>query len=284
MSSIYWLSSYPKSGNTWFRTFLRNLIEDGDEPTDINELRTGSIASARGWLDGILGFDTADMTMDEIDNVRPDVYRWSSANGETEYHKIHDAFTLNSKGLPLICPRATKGTLYFVRNPLDVVSSYANHMNCSLDKSIQCMGDHDMGMVRSGKRLNAQVRQKLLTWSEHVVSWIDAEDMNVEVLRYEDMLNDGTATFTRAAEFLEMDAPPEKIEKAIRFSAFKNLRKQEDESTFKEKPPATKNFFRKGKSGGWREELNDKQVAQVIEDHSEVMKRLGYLSASGEPI
>ena len=55
MGGIYWLASYPKSGNTWFRAFLCNLQEDGEEPADINDLATGGIASARGWLDEVLG-------------------------------------------------------------------------------------------------------------------------------------------------------------------------------------------------------------------------------------
>jgi hypothetical protein len=32
MAGIYWLASYPKSGNTWLRAFLCNLLADGDEP------------------------------------------------------------------------------------------------------------------------------------------------------------------------------------------------------------------------------------------------------------
>ncbi len=77
MSGIYWLASYPKSGNTWLRSFLSNLQQDGDAPADINELATGTIASARDWLDEALGFDSADLSADEIDRLRPAVYRWS---------------------------------------------------------------------------------------------------------------------------------------------------------------------------------------------------------------
>ncbi len=85
MGGIYWLASYPKSGNTWFRVFLRNLLEDGDKPADINEIHTGSIASGRGWLDEVLGFDTAELEPDEVDRLRPEVYRWSIRNEEVGY-------------------------------------------------------------------------------------------------------------------------------------------------------------------------------------------------------
>jgi len=281
---IYWLASYPKSGNTWFRAFLQNLLMDGEEPVPINALRTGSIASARGWIDDILGFDSADMPNDDLDRLRPEVYKWSLRSDELEYHKIHDAYTLTIDGEPLVSKEATKGAIYLVRNPLDVASSFANHMNSTVDQAIIRMGQKDMGFCRSEKRLTSQTRQKLFSWSGHVLSWLDAPGVNVEIVRYEDMLQDSFATFTRAAKFLKLSEDSGKVEKAIKFSNFKLLRKQEDEDGFNEKPPKTENFFRKGKSGGWRDELNGKQIKQVISDHGEVMHRLGYLDKAGDPV
>ena len=38
MGALIWLASYPKSGNTWMRIFLLNLLRDRDEPLDINKM------------------------------------------------------------------------------------------------------------------------------------------------------------------------------------------------------------------------------------------------------
>ena len=38
MPGIVWLASYPKSGNTWVRAFLANLMADRAEPVPINDL------------------------------------------------------------------------------------------------------------------------------------------------------------------------------------------------------------------------------------------------------
>ena len=38
MGAIIWLASYPKSGNTWMRAFLHNLLMNTREPVDINSL------------------------------------------------------------------------------------------------------------------------------------------------------------------------------------------------------------------------------------------------------
>ena len=284
MGGIYWLASYPKSGNTWFRTFLRNLLEDGDAPVDINDLSTGSIASSRGWLDEVLGFDTAELDPDEVDRLRPEVYRWSARHDEIGYHKIHDAYTVTRDGEPLVSREATLGALYILRNPLDVAPSYANHHHTSIDEAIKAMGESDHALCKTRKGLPNQVRQKLLTWSEHVLSWVDAPGLNCHVIRYEDMLHDPITTFTEAARFLQQPDDPARIEKAIRFSDFKVLSQQEAEKGFKERPPKTERFFRQGKSGDWRDKLSPQQVEGIIAHHDSVMRRFGYLDALGQPI
>lgn len=284
MSGIYWLASYPKSGNTWFRAFLYNYQQNGDTPADINEIATGNIASARGWLDEILGFDTADLSPDELERLRPEVYRWSKQGDEVGYHKIHDAYLYADDGTPLVSKEGTLGAVYIVRNPLDVAPSAANHWNCSLDEAITRMGKSEMTLARSRKAMASQVRQRLLTWSDHVLSWVDAPELKCLAIRYEDMLNEPQATFTRALEFLEIDVEKERVEKAIRFSDFSELSRQEAEKGFRERPANTERFFRQGKSGDWRSKLNAAQITKVVADHYEVMRRFAYLDENGEPV
>ena len=284
MGGIYWLASYPKSGNTWFRAFIKNLQDNGDSPADINELSTGAIASGRGWLDEVLGFDTADLTHSEIEQLRPAVYRWSLQDDEIGYHKIHDAYTYTKDGTPLVGTDNTLGALYIIRNPLDVAPSNANHNGTSIDQAIERMGNPASCLARGRKSLPDQTRQKLLTWSQHVSSWVDAPDLNCHVIRYEDMLADPVNTFSHAAAFLQLPTEPKRIEKAIRFSEFKVLSQQEADQGFKEKPRAAKAFFNSGQSGSWRGKLNSEQVARIIADHHEVMTRFGYLDAQGHPI
>ena len=277
MGGIYWIASYPKSGNTWFRIFLRNLIEDGERPADINEINTGNIASSRGWLDEVLGFDTAELEPDEVDRLRPEVYRWSLRAEAAGYHKIHDAYTRTMTGEPLVSREATLGAIYILRNPLDVAPSYANHKHCSIDDAIQSMEQQDHALCRSRNKLPDQTRQKLLTWSGHVLSWVDAPGLSCRVLRYEDMLADPVPTFTKAARFLQLPSDGVRVEKAIRFSDFSELSRQEKEKGFREKPSKAKRFFRQGKSGDWREKLTTGQIQRIIDTHGEVMQRFGFL-------
>ena len=284
MGGIYWLASYPKSGNTWFRSFLHNLVTDADTPAFIDDLRTGQIASSRSWLDEVLGFDSAELDADEVDHLRPAVYRWSLRDAQIGYHKIHDAYTHTVDGEPLVSREATRGAIYIVRNPLDVAPSAANHWQLDLDATIARMGRHDMALATSRSRLLEQVRQRLLSWSAHVLSWVDAPGLPCVVLRYEDMLDQPLDSFTRAAGFLELPQNRSRIEKAIRFSDFKLLSQQEADKGFRERPPRAARFFRPGTCGAWRQALGPAQIQRIIADHGAVMRRFGYLDSDGRPI
>ncbi len=86
------------------------------------------------------------------------------------------------------------------------------------------------------------------------------------------------------SKFLGLPKEPERIKKAIRFSAFRELKSQEDQGGFVEaRPDGKAKFFRAGKAGGWRKALSETQAAQLIEAHHEVLLELGYLTKNGEP-
>ncbi|NJK85140.1 MAG: sulfotransferase domain-containing protein [Bacteroidales bacterium] len=278
MSKIVWLASYPKSGNTWFRVFLTNLLEDGDQPADINNLYPTTIASSRSLFDEATGVPSSDLSSDEIEKLRPDVYRYMAETGtETIYHKIHDAWISLPDGKTLIPTEVTKAVLYFIRNPFDVAISFAHHSSVNIDKAIDMMADVHYAFCSKADRLHNQTRQKLLSWSGHVESWIDQSRLPVLVLRYEDMLENPFKEFKKAVEFAGIDTCEEKIQKAIAFSSFDNLKKQEQEKGFKEKAARSESFFRKGKSGDWKNTLTKNQIKRIVKDHGRMMKRFGYL-------
>ena len=64
----------------------------------------------------------------------------------------------------------------------------------------------------------------------------------------------------------------------IERSSFENLKKQEAQSGFKEKPEKAEQFFREGKAGQWREQLSRRQVRRIVQDHNIQMKRIGKLT------
>lgn len=286
MGGIYWLASYPKSGNTWFRAVLSNCLLNSKEPININDLQTDAIASSRVWFDDVLGFDSADLTMREIECLRPDVYRWMKSEfpDRIGYHKIHDAYSLGENGRPLVDDLGTLGAVYILRNPLDVAPSLAHHSHVDLDTAINMMCDPNHCLSRSKNKLSNQLQQRLGSWSQHVESWVDATDLNVFVLRYEDMQYEPSKSFGEAFSFLDVSYVPDQLERAIAFSKFENLVDQEKANGFRERPAKASHFFRKGKVGEWRQVLSADQITRLISEHGNVMQRFGYLDDNGRPV
>jgi uncharacterized protein (DUF924 family) len=277
---IVWLASYPKSGNTWFRIFLTNLLNNSSQPADINNLYPTTIASSRSLFDEATGLESSDLTLDEIELFRPQVYRYiAGISDELLYHKIHDAWISLPDGNALVPEEVTRAVLYFIRNPLDVAISFAHHSATTIDKAIEMMNNSQYAFCSRETKLHNQTRQRLLNWSEHVTSWIDQSGLPVQVIRYEDMITDTFSIFKDATKFSGIVATDEKIQKSIEYSSFDNIQKQEKEKGFMEKAAKSESFFRKGISGDWKNVLTNEQIEKIVNKHHAIMKRFGYLPA-----
>jgi aryl sulfotransferase len=279
IKKIIWLASYPKSGNTWFRAFLTALLRPDDPNPDINNMVPSTIASSRQLFDELTGVSSADLSPDEIERLRPRVYRQNALESdELVYHKIHDAWSLLPDGEPLVPGDVTKGVIYIIRNPLDVAVSFAHHLDTDIDKTIAIMNNPGYSFCDRTDRLSNQLRQRLLTWSGHVRSWTKESGLPVLVLRYEDMSCQPVETFSSAVSFIGLKSTPMEIRTALDLCDFARLKKQEEEKGFSEKNARSASFFRKGLVGDWRNVLSDEQVNRIVQTHAEIMEQYGYLN------
>lgn len=275
---IVWLASYPKSGNTWFRTFLTALLGNGD--LNINEIKTDGIFSSREIFDSCTDLDSTELRDEEVKLLQPEVFCHLASINEKErlLIKIHDAYTYNQLKTPIVPALPTLCALYFIRNPLDIVASLANHNSSTLDEAIALMNNTKgcLASQKNNKNVNNQLRQLMLDWSGHVASWTSQTAFPVEVIRYEDMLTDTLATFTRAIEFMGIETSRERILKAIEETQFHKLKALEIAGGFKEKAQKSETFFRTGRAGNWTKELTPDQAETIIAQHEGMMKKYNY--------
>lgn len=298
MRPTVWLTSYPKSGNTWFRALLSNLDPARAQPAAINALdSTDSIASARMRFDNHLLIDSSLLTFDEVDDLRPALYRYLATDSyedpfdpESRYPvrfvKTHDGYTQTRRGEPIMGGGdAAMGALLFVRDPRDVAPSLANHQNCTIDEAIALMGDPTFCFCASPRGLANQLRQRLLGWGSFAASWLDQRDVPVHLVRYEAMHSAPVPTLRAALDFAGWAVDDAAIERAFSFASMDELQRQEAEKGFSEAPRrkhGRARFFRRGVAGGWRDELTREQVLRIEQDHAAMMERLGYAPATME--
>jgi hypothetical protein len=274
MGKIVWIASYPKSGNTWLRALLASL-RTGGGPVDINALQSTDGAPDRHRFDEVLGIDSADLTSDEVDSLRPRVYELVAANADDlTFFKIHDALLKTLAGELIAPPAVTHGGVYAVRHPYAVAPSFANHLGVSVKRAVEVMNDRGYAFAPGDHAAAPQVRQRLLDWSGHVESWL-AAPFPVHVVRYEDLHAAPMKELSRLAEFLGWRVKPGVVRRAVSAARFDRLKSQEEESGFREGPRG-RTFFRRGERDSWRTELRPELADVLRARHSAVMLRLGY--------
>ena len=272
---IWWLASYPKSGNTWLRAILATLMSG--KPVDINAMAfLGPHAASRPHFDRALGVDSTSLSYEQELNLRPRVYEILAADAERPlYCKTHVAYLATPAGEALFPATATRGAVYVVRDPRAVAVSSVHFMARSIDETIAAMDNPAEVFAGSTHRLSQHLRQPLLRWCEHVESWL-AAPFPVHLLRYEDMLADPRAAVRAVAEFLCLPASGATIAMAVAATSFARLQAQERETGFAESPRHAAAFFREGEADGWRRALTPAQADRLVAAHGHVMRRLGY--------
>lgn len=274
MGGIIWLASYPKSGNTWLRAFLHNLMRNATAPiapNSLNELTLGD-GMVRFFSPHTGGRATVDMELHEIAALRPLVQRDLAASSrDSVFVKTHNWLGLDHDQ-PCIDMRYTAGAIYVVRNPLDVVPSLADHFGLSIDQAIAQMADPAARTLN----LRHRVPDVMSSWSNHVRSWTGQGNPRLHVMRYEDMTENPARAFAGLTRFLGLPASDERIARAVRFSSFDTLRGMEAREGFVERSTHSRAFFRSGKAGQWRSVLSPAQVQRICADHEAQMARFGY--------
>src|SRR5690348_3224785 len=145
MGNIVWLASYPKSGNTWLRAFLANLVANRIDAVPLNELSRYCDDEANPDLFGALaGKPSADLGIDEIAALRPQVHAAIAARAQgTRFVKTHN-MSGSYDGHALHNWQVSAGAIYVVRNPLDVAVSMTHHFGIGIDEAIERLGNPDV--------------------------------------------------------------------------------------------------------------------------------------------
>lgn len=282
MKNLVWLASYPRSGNTWLRIFLTNLLEGKrDRPASINQLARAPVFKSSHFLEEALGYDVDCLSEQEIERVMPEVVRWHSKHaGARSFHKIHDILQPE-----FVLEAHTKLAIYLIRNPLDVCVSFAHFRGQSdYDSTIEALGNPQQKIAFNTSSFPSQFPQFTSSWSRHVASWTEHASFPVLVVRYEDMLAQPMRTFANIVAEIGLEFEATDIEAALALSSFEALKAQEQSEGFSERPHTAKSFFRSGRAGAWSEELTADQMRRLINDHKEQMRRFGYLDSNGNPI
>lgn len=278
MKRLIWISSYPKSGNTWLRILLDSVLLYDGNSVDINQIKTaGRRIINRQSFDQFLEFESGELTPEEIIFYKQKYYLdYGLKATEDVFVKTHEAnWKINNK-LYLIPEEVTKLSIYMVRNPLDIVTSLATYFNVTTDQAIEVLANPDYTLFGHNQGIRQNVPVKVGDWSFNISSWLNSKELPLVLIKYEDLLDKPVEVLSKLLQSMNKPVNHDVIRKAVENHRFERLAKQEMSQGFIERPRKTDKFFRKGKSESWKEELSTAQIDQVLKTHHKVMTQLGY--------
>lgn len=273
------LASFPKSGNTWVRALLTAWHNPAQQDTDITRFEGGGQMLESHTFEEEMGVRPSYIqSLEELANLRVRFHRrlFRYLSGPL-YVKLHESSTRTADQTLLFPPDIMTGVILIVRNPLDVVGSYANHFGLTLDESVAALNrpkswSHIPDLGQSADRLLHLTG----SWTSHTLSWLDEPEHRVLLVRYEDLLANTLGEFRRILEFSGEPYNEALASQAVQLCRFDRLKAREKEQGFGERPAKSAGFFHKGKSGSWRETLPPELSRQICLDHGPLMRRLGY--------
>lgn len=274
---IIWIASYPKSGNTWVRSFISSYMY-GDEGNfnfellenvsqfpalkhykNVNLKPMNLLESAKGWV-----------TCQEYINL----------DNKIHYLKTHNAMCKLNE-YPFTNSQNTIGAIYLVRDPRDVAVSFAHHFNITIDEAINQMIKSKNPSYFSDDLKNEDIVGSVIgSWSENYNSWKNFGLKEKIIIKYEDLLANPYDCFYKIIIFLKklykIEINEDKIKKSINSTNFFTLQKLENDFGFKEQANGRR-FFRKGENSNWKKTLTVKQINLINKNFSVDMKELKYL-------
>lgn len=192
---------------------------------------------------------------------------------------MHDSFGLTSEGYPIFPSDVTRAAVYIARNPLVIVISYSFHYGIPFQTIINQLNNPACEISRSINDLKPQVGIHLGSWSTHIISWTKQMIIPIIFITFEQLLENASQVFRELLNQLEISYSEKTFAEALSASGFSNLKKEEEAYGFKEKPLQASTFFREEKQANYIHHRKNERLKEIIDNHYEMMKKLGYLNA-----
>lgn len=236
-SDVY-IVSFPKSGNTWVRFYLCNLL---------NNLPSSH------FTNDVISFKILDQTMPELglsDLRKP----WPHENFPRiiKTHLKYNVVMGNHKNILVL------------RDPKDVMISYFNFEKTKVSSKFK--GNTLSNFIRDSKLgINA--------WCRHYLSWKEQDGI---IIKYEELKEKDVDIFLKLNEYLGISCAEDIFLKSVMQSRFESIKKLEAEKGLADPSKVGDGFkfARSGKTGQWKDLFSENDLEYVAETLEKYQIRL----------
>ena len=201
-----------------------------------------------------------------------------------QFWKTHSSFCKMYNKFNFSDLNNSLGVIYLVRDPRNVITSFANHNSKKIDETTNLL----LNDLAIGNEKN-DVEVYMGSWAFNFNSWKIYKSSNKYLLvKYEDLVNNTKKVFISILEFINklsnqnLFIDDNKVKKVVETTSFKYMKNLEHNYGFSEAKINSEtgkkvNFFNLGPNNDWKKLLQDKYKKKIENSFKKEMLELGYL-------
>ena len=285
IKKIIWISSYPKSGNTWVRAIVSSLLNTSDGMFKFELLKLIPVFEDIKRYSFLKKSDP--ITYNRLNNhIKYVSEYWNESQklliSDKNLTKNLNTFKTHSANLKVgkntfTNSDFTLGNIYIVRDPREIVISYSKYTGKTIDKTIDFLSSKG-AILMPEKNLTLTL---MSAWDVHYKSW-QILKVPTLLIKYEDLLNNTRNEIKKIANFLSiiLKLNQNKFNSIIynvnNSTHIDKFRKYEKNFEFNEASKYS-NFFGKAETSSWKGILSAKTILKIENIFKTTMIELDYL-------
>jgi len=228
---IVWIASYPKSGNTWVRSFLTSYYFCNDGIFDVQKLNKIQDYPNKQFFKN-------EVREGEIHKHWDESQKNLCEKREIRFLKTHNSL-IEAFGNKFTHPKYSLGVIYIIRDPRNVITSIKNHNDFqTYDEALELM-QNDNAILTDYKHLKNFAKTTIMnSWRINYQSWLNNNFFRRLTIRYEDMVTNPKQTFRDIIIFVNTicrfndNFDLKKFNNAVETTSFKSLQNLEEKGKF----------------------------------------------------
>ena len=281
---IFWIASYPKSGNTWLRSLLCAYYYSSDGNFNQKLLKNISQFPQKHHF---ANFDYNPKIVTDTSRFWIKAQNEINRDSKLKFFKTHNILgAINNNNFTN--KENSIGGIYLVRDPRNIITSLQNHFELNKDEALKFMLSEKKYLYDYNQANDFSDFQFISSWEKNYKSWTKQDIFPIKVIKYEELMNNTFETFKEIILFIEKITKIKKIfieskaKNSIQSTSFNKMKKIEQSKGFNESVLSKNHskkipFFHLGPKNDWKKIFSEDFIKNVTLKFKPLLKELNYI-------